>query len=59
MMGIPTLVVAMARHEERLTPLLEQKGWARMGEGDGLYVLHPWTDDYVNILAPLFAKRIW
>ncbi|OGS95885.1 MAG: hypothetical protein A3H31_00450 [Gallionellales bacterium RIFCSPLOWO2_02_FULL_57_47] len=56
MMGTPTLVVVMARHKERLAPLLEQKGWARMGEGDGLYVLHPWTDDYVNILAPLLAK---
>ncbi|MDR3410640.1 MAG: fused MFS/spermidine synthase [Formivibrio sp.] len=47
-------VVALARQPDRLTPLLAQ-GWTAVGNNDGLGGVRVWTDDYVNILAPLSA----
>ena len=49
--------VVLARKPERLKPLLAQ-GWVAFGEDDGLDESTPWTDDYINILAPLRA-RLW
>ena len=47
--------VAVARSSERLQPLLK-KGWIPFGEGDGLERTAPWTDDHINILAPLLSR---
>jgi len=44
--------VALARDPEDLQPLLSL-GWVRFGKDDGLNDMAPWTDDYINILAPL------
>jgi spermidine synthase len=49
--------VVLARHPERLKPLMA-RGWIAFGEADGLEKSSPWTDDYINILAPLWAK-LW
>ncbi len=49
--------VVLARNPERLKPLIA-RGWIAFGEGDGLGESTPWTDDYINILAPLWAK-LW
>ena len=49
--------VVLARNPERLKPLLA-RGWIAFGEGDGLDESTPWTDDYINLLAPLGAK-LW
>jgi spermidine synthase len=49
--------VVLARNLERLKPLLA-RGWIAFGEGDGLEGAAPWTDDYINLLAPLWA-RLW
>jgi hypothetical protein len=48
-------VVVLARQPARLAPLLAQGNWSVLGDGDGLPELRVWTDDYVNILAPLSA----
>jgi hypothetical protein len=32
------------------------RGWTSFGEKDGLSKVRPWTDDYINILAPLIEK---
>ncbi len=53
----PSQCVVLARNLERLKPLLAQ-GWTAFGKGDGLGESAPWTDDYINILAPLGAK-LW
>jgi hypothetical protein len=52
---IPSQCVVMARNPEKLQPLLE-RGWVALGAGDGLPACSPWTDDYINILAPLWTK---
>jgi len=44
--------VALARDPGDLQPLLKL-GWVRLGGHDGLNDMAPWTDDYINILAPL------
>ena len=44
--------VALARDPGDLQPLLKL-GWVRLGSHDGLNDMAPWTDDYINILAPL------
>jgi hypothetical protein len=44
--------VALARDPGDLQPLLKL-GWVRLGSQDGLNDMAPWTDDYINILAPL------
>ncbi len=44
--------VALSRSPERLQPLVD-RGWVRLGKNDGLNGSAPWTDDYINILAPL------
>jgi hypothetical protein len=49
--------VILARNPERLEPLLA-RGWVPFGKGDGLNESAPWTDDYINILAPLMAN-LW
>ena len=48
--------VVLALNLERLKPLLA-RGWIAFGgrrSGGG----RPWTDDYINLLAPLWA-RLW
>jgi hypothetical protein len=50
-----TWCVVLARNPERLQPLVN-KGWIRLGKGDGLSESAPWTDDYINILAPLIEN---
>ena len=47
-----TWCVALARHPEDLASLVKL-GWIRYGERDGMAEMKPWTDDYINILAPL------
>ena len=49
--------VVLARNQQCLEPLLAQ-GWVAFGKGDGLNDSAPWTDDYINILAPLMAN-LW
>ena len=44
--------VALARNPARLQPLIN-RGWVRLGKDDGLNESSSWTDDYINILAPL------
>ena len=44
--------VALAADSMRLQPLID-RGWIALGKGDGLEDLAPWTDDYINVLAPL------
>ena len=47
--------VAVTRNPMRLRPLID-RGWRRFSEKDGLSRVRPWTDDYINILAPLIEK---
>ena len=54
---VPSQCVVLARKPENLKPLLA-RGWVLLGEGDGLPACSPWTDDYINLLAPLGA-RLW
>ena len=51
----PPQCVAMSRNVNTLRPLLD-RGWVLFGSEDGLEKVAPWTDDYVNILAPLFLQ---
>lgn len=44
--------VALARDPGDLRPLLKL-GWVPLGKDDGLVDMALWTDDYINILAPL------
>ena len=44
--------VALAVDPVRLRPLIGH-GWIAFGKGDGLKNMPPWTDDYINVLAPL------
>ena len=52
---VRTQYIALARNEIDLAALRKQ-GWIKMGNDDGLKACRPWTDDYINILAPLSAK---
>ena len=47
--------VALAADSTRLRPLID-RGWAAFGKGDGLKNMAPWTDDYINVLAPLALR---
>ena len=47
--------VALARNPARLQPLIN-RGWISLGKDDGLNGSAPWTDDYINILAPLLEN---
>ena len=47
--------VAVARNPMRLRPLID-RGWTLFSEKDGLSKIRPWTDDYINILAPLIER---
>jgi SAM-dependent methyltransferase len=55
---IDPVVVVVARRPERLVPLLEKGNWTMLGSDDGLPEFRVWTDDYVNILAPLSTMWI-
>jgi hypothetical protein len=50
-----TWCVALAKNPERLQSLVN-RGWIRLGKDDGLNGTAPWTDDYINILAPLIEN---
>ena len=52
---VPTYCVALARSPERFHRLLE-RGWVMFGKNDGLVDMAFWTDDYINILAPLIER---
>ncbi|HVO67403.1 MAG TPA: fused MFS/spermidine synthase [Syntrophales bacterium] len=47
--------VVLSRNPARLQPLVD-RGWVRLGKDDGLNGSEPWTDDYINILAPLLEN---
>jgi spermidine synthase len=44
--------IVMARDEKNLQPLLN-RGWLMFNNDNRLDKMAPWTDDYINILAPL------
>jgi hypothetical protein len=48
-------IMDLSRDPERLQPLLAE-GWTAFGKDDHLTDGTPWTDDYVNLLAPLWAR---
>jgi len=50
-----TWCVVLAKHSERLQPLLS-RGWKPFGNDDGLNETASWSDDYINILAPLIEN---
>ena len=50
-----TWCVVLARNPERLQPLLS-RGWKLFGKDDGFNEAAPWSDDYINILAPLIEN---
>jgi len=50
-----TKCMVFARNPERLEPLLT-RGWVKLGKEDGMESMAPWTDDYINILAPLIEN---
>jgi len=52
---VPTTCLVLARSPKNLQPLIEQ-GWVMLGNNDGLVDMAYWTDDYINILAPLAEK---
>jgi hypothetical protein len=52
---VPTTCLVLARNPENLRPLTGQ-GWTVLGDHDGLADMAYWTDDYINILAPLMEK---
>lgn len=45
-------LVAVAKKPERLKTLIN-RGWVGFSEKDGLTKVRPWTDDYINVIAPL------
>ena len=47
--------IALARSPERLDTLVAA-GWQRFAPDDGVRPAHPWTDDYVNVLAALMWR---
>lgn len=48
--------LVFARNPERLQPLFA-RNWVALGKNDGLPEAAFWTDDYINVLAPLWAKH--
>jgi len=50
----PQQVVIMAKSDVRLAELFAGGEWTPMGAGDGQPTFSLWTDDYVNMLAPLW-----
>ena len=50
-----TWCVALSRRPDRLKKLVD-RGWLPFGSGDGLRKATPWTDDYINILWPLWES---
>jgi hypothetical protein len=52
---IPPQCVVLANHLETLKPLLDQ-GWLMLDKDDRFETSAAWTDDYINILAPLADK---
>jgi spermidine synthase len=50
--GMPGQCVTLAVNPKRLQPLLD-RGWIPFGKEDGLRGMEPWSDDHINILAPL------
>jgi hypothetical protein len=52
---VPTTCLVLARDPENLQPLIG-RGWVMLGKKDGLGDMAYWTDDYINILAPLTEK---
>jgi hypothetical protein len=50
-----TWCVVLSRHPERLQPLLS-RGWKLLGTNDGMNEAASWSDDYINILAPLMEN---
>lgn len=55
--GAASSCVVLARDQQDLRQLLA-RGWVAFGINDGLDEPAFWTDDYINILSPLWAK-IW
>ena len=53
----PSECVVLALDPEDLKPLLAL-GWVPFGKNDGLNEPAFWTDDYINILSPLW-DRLW
>ncbi|MBT3219176.1 MAG: fused MFS/spermidine synthase [Proteobacteria bacterium] len=54
-LAAPALTVALARSSAVLAGL-EQIGWASLAGKNGIAEVQLWTDDYVNILAPIGAR---
>jgi hypothetical protein len=52
---VPTTCLVLARNPESLQSL-SGLGWVMLGKEDGLVNMAYWTDDYINILAPLMEK---
>lgn len=51
------ILVVLARDRARLQPLISH-GWIPFGNGDGLKDIAPWTDDHIDVLAPLALRFI-
>jgi hypothetical protein len=47
--------VVLSRNPDRLKKLVD-RGWIPFASDDGLRKATPWTDDYVNILWPLWES---
>ena len=47
--------VVLSRNRDRLETLIQQ-GWTPLGPNDGLDVVTPWTDDYIDVISPLVRK---
>ena len=54
-MKSPRPVSFLSRNPESLQPL-SRLGWIMLGKKDGLVDMAYWTDDYINILAPLMER---
>lgn len=51
----PSIVYAIARERATLAPLAE-RGWLDPERRGEIPDVRPWTDDYVNLLVPLYAR---
>ena len=51
----PSIVYAIARERESLAPLA-LRGWLDPERRGEIPDVRPWTDDYVNLLVPLYAR---
>ncbi len=49
---LPSRCVVLANNLESLKPLLD-RGWLMLDDDDRFNTVTAWTDDYINILAPL------